>query len=58
MKAFLIFAFILFLLNVGISLTHGGKDHPRKRSDVSLGVDIVCLVVNIGISIWAGYLLF
>jgi hypothetical protein len=58
MNKFLIVMFCLLLFNTANQLSNVGKDHPRVVKPVSTGVDFFALLVELGLAIWCGNLLF
>jgi len=57
MEAFIITAFILYLLNIGINLVQLGGSYPRVHK-IEKGADYISLILTILLAIWAGYLIF
>ncbi len=57
MRTFVIVMFIFFLLETGIKLHQTTNKHPRDKSFTFVD-DFINFFVFMGISVWAGYLLF
>ena len=57
MEAFIITMMIVQTLNIGVTIKYLSEDYPRVK-EIDKDTDMIVLLTNCCIAIWAGYLLF
>lgn len=58
MRTYIMVSFVTICWGTLLNMADMVGDHPRKRPDVTVGQDTVCLIVRIALLVWGALLLF